>query len=413
MARWECVLSIFLVVCLPAAGRTSRLMFSLHAITLADDDGTRPAQITETQIREWVKHANRVWRASGISFELEGRPQFLRNSLLNGMMGETDANWNQARQAANQVAARYPGRVVVLFRHGPGPEPTRHSFSWMDVNFIVMGGFEGNSACGRENLDLLAHELGHYLGLAHPFNRTFATREDAEEHFLARGGKAEMFDNDGLTDTPPTPFVRALQCTGDAVMSLGGTSFPIPRDNVMSYYHRAKPAGMVSRLTPQQIAWARRVGELRIRGGGPLPSNGIDRDGVEFETLEEIGSHGVLREPLLEGERWSAGRAVFCRSVKGGWLTVPIVVPDAGKYRLELYGVLGPDFGNFRVFLDGKLLKSDVRGWAPLVMPSGPIRVGSSKLGAGRHQLKFEVTSKEESSRGYNLGLDRILLARN
>ncbi len=410
MGRWEGLLLAAWALSVPAFAGVPRLTLSLQPVVLADDDGSRQAQITGVEIGKWVGYANRVWKAANIVLEQKAPAISLRSTLLNSMMGEADPDWDRERQEANAVAGRFQGKLVVFFRYGPGTEPTRQSFSWTDVNFIVMSGYRGNVACGQENISLLAHEIGHYLGLAHPFNRSFPTLLEAERHFRSSGGKPEIFDNDGLDDTPPAPFVRGLQCSADASMTLAGVSFRIPRDNVMSYYYPPGPHSEPRHLTPQQIAWSRRVAELRLMGAGPLPANPGGGARIEFEDLATEASDGVQTDITTASGSWSAGSFVFCRALARGWMEVPLRVERSGRYRLELYGALGPDYGNMRVLLDGRRVGPDVRGWAPLVTPTGPIRLAFRKLTAGTHSLRFVVSGKDTASKGFNFGLDCLRL---
>lgn len=412
MGRWERGLVAGLVLSLPALAGPVRLDFPVQAVILSDDDGSRAAHITPAEIRVWVKHANDVWRQARIGFEVEDPPLVLRSTLLNGMMGESDPNWEVERAAANRAAWQYPGRLVVFFRYGRGQEPTRQSFSWTDVNFIVMGEFRGNLLCGRENLDLMAHEIGHYFGLTHTFRRTFTSVAEAERHFLARGALPSVFAVEELGDVPVAPFIRDLECSPQEAVTLGGRSFPIPRDNLMSYYGKPQSAGRARKLTAEQVSWARRVAELRIRGNNSLPTNVKSDGALEAERLPVSGVQGVLAGPELVGEAWSGGRAAFFRSVKGGSMEMTMPVAVRARYRMEWFGGLGPDYGDLRLWLDGKLIRKQLNGWAPLVTPSGPIPIRLFRLSAGDHTLRVEAADKAPQSKGFNFAVDCVRLVR-
>jgi hypothetical protein len=392
----------------PASAYSSRLIFTIQPVILSDDDGSRQTQITPAQIRTWVDRSNRIWKHAGIGFELQNEPLALRSTQLNAMMGETDADWDAKRNAANRVAWRYPGRLVVFFRFGPGPEPTHHSFSWTDVGFVVMGGFEGNVICGRENLDLLAHEIGHYFGLSHTFTRTFGTIEEAEQHLKARAETTPAGSNELLY----APFIRSLTCTSETSVTLAGRTLPIPRNNLMSYYGRSGHLPKPDVLTPHQMAWARRIAELRILGAGRLPVNTDAASALQFEQLEQDENSGVMPAAELTGESWGGGKALFCRAVKGGHISFRVPVPAGGRYRMELYAAYGPDYGNLRVLLDGRVVKREIRAWAPLVTPSGIIVLGASRLSQGAHTLRIEIGAKQAASHGHNLALDALRLTR-
>jgi hypothetical protein len=147
------------------------------------------------------------------------------------------------------VAATHPGKMVVFFRHGPGTGPAGGGFSWTDYNFVVMPGFNDTWVGEQQNIGAFAHEVGHFLGLSHTFAREFGTEAEAASYFTEKKKNPLVFDGDGLTDTPPDPYVRALQSLADVKsITLRGVTFTLPRGDIMSYY--ADPRLM---LTRQQI----------------------------------------------------------------------------------------------------------------------------------------------------------------
>jgi len=73
---------------------------------------------------------------------------------------------------------------------------------------------------------------------------------------------SSVFDADSwlIDDTPPEPFLAALQCSADPTVKLNGQDFSLLRDNAMSYYYAASPAS----LTPTQILRVRQMLEHRL-----------------------------------------------------------------------------------------------------------------------------------------------------
>jgi hypothetical protein len=178
----------------------------------------------------------------------------------------------------------------------------------------------------------------------------------------------------------------------------------------MSYYGSGTGEPPRRRLTPVQVATARRLAELRIRGAGALPVNNDHDMSLEFEQLPAAGAKGVVAESELTGDVWSAGKAQFFRAVPSGWTSVSFPVDKPGRYRLDLFGAFGPDFGNLRVWLDGRLVKREIRTWAPMVTPSGAMPIAELRLAPGSHTLRLEVSGKEPMSRGYNFAMDGMRL---
>ncbi len=60
--------------------------------------------------------------------------------------------------------------------------------------------------------------------------------------------------------------------------------------------------------------------------------------------------------------------------------------------------------------VDGRRAGSVFNGYAPNVVPSGPINIGSFDLSAGARKLSIKITGKDRSSGGYLVGIDRVRL---
>ena len=62
---------------------------------------------------------------------------------LNNYAGNVDPDWRRSHLEATRLAAEHPGKLTLIFRHGPGPHPTYAGFSSSDADFVVMPGFDG------------------------------------------------------------------------------------------------------------------------------------------------------------------------------------------------------------------------------------------------------------------------------
>ncbi len=235
----------------------------VQAVRVSDDDGARPADIVPEQVRQWVSKANEVYAVAAIQLQFNSAPgssdwSTVNSTILNNMTGDQDQNWNQEKDTGNSVAAQHPAKITAF-------SPTGVSFSSTDYNFVTMTGFTETSVCGHQNIGLFAHELGHYMGLSHTFAREFGSVQEAESFFTVNGNNPAVFDGDGLSDTPPDPYVNVsqVQCLATTTnLSLNGTQFILPRNNIMSYYD--DPA---KTITPQQVQIVRQALEARVQRG--------------------------------------------------------------------------------------------------------------------------------------------------
>src|SRR5262249_19728268 len=149
----------------------------------ADDNGDRLASISPVQVKAWVDFANDVYAPAGIQFAFEPRddgPDWsaLRHTAINSMMSNADSDFEQTVAAAQREAGKRPGKVVVFFRHGRGGSPTGGAFSSTHYDFVVGPGFWSSMIPSGQNIEILAHEPGHFLGLDHTHGREFKTVKD-------------------------------------------------------------------------------------------------------------------------------------------------------------------------------------------------------------------------------------------
>jgi hypothetical protein len=91
-----------------------------------------------------------------------------------------------------------------------------------------------------------------------------------------------------------------------------------------------------------------------------------------------------------------------------GWVEIPFEIKEAMAAHVWANLIHGPDYGNYRVLLDGDPLGT-VNLYAPQLKREAH-HWGKRPLTAGTHTLRLECTGKTAESKGYYLGLDSVAL---
>ena len=228
----------------------------IQAVILSNDNGGSAAPITLAQIDTWVDAAKEIFKDH--LFELtfdHTNVVYVKSTTLNNPPNTPD-NWQPDPENgiffspdtiydmfANSVAAGYPDKIVVLFRGAGGG-----GWSWGPPNlrYVSMpswtntGISKPNAGSWNPNTTLLAHEVGHYLGLAHTFWETRCNLVTAANTDGDAGGQRGDTDADDVLDTPADPGAAcaptsSLTCPGGSVV-VKGITFTPPWTNLMSYH---------------------------------------------------------------------------------------------------------------------------------------------------------------------------------
>jgi hypothetical protein len=147
---------------------------------------------------------------------------------------------------------------------------------------------------------------------------------------------------------------------------------------------------------------------------------------IEAETLNGVKTeHGT---PEVQREVFWGRDLMFLRADgAGSRLDLPFDVDSDGEYELLAQLAHAPDYGVYRVLLDGKPLTggplehepganmgedAGIDTWFNELYVAEDHVLGWRRLDRGRHVVSFVCTGKNTASSGYNLGVDTIILSR-
>jgi hypothetical protein len=161
-------------------------------------------------------------------------------------------------------------------------------------------------------------------------------------------------------------------------------------------------------------------------GPARLPHGNATQIEVEQSAALAGAERGKIR--VDKEVFWSRDLLVLQAEGPGSRIQIPFDVASDGQYELIAQIAHAPDYGSYRVLLDGKPITSgaplenepgaNMGGEAPIdayfteVYVAEDHLLGWPRLTAGRHQLTFICAGRNQASTGYDLGIDTLVLAR-
>ncbi|MDH5178933.1 MAG: hypothetical protein OEZ39_00230 [Gammaproteobacteria bacterium] len=242
---------LYLITLLLLTGCTTKL--PIIAVQLSDDDGNNRAPVTPQEIEHWVNRANTSWKGSGYKFTFDPDKDIIQvsSTVLNSKPDDAaNPQWELYRLTGNYLASLLPRhQIPVLFRQrgqtgwsgGPGHSNFISMPSYSNTCIKKQTGGACRGGCCPDDT-LLAHQLGHYLGLVHTNTNVPCDKVKAE---IADGDRQGWFANnkeDDIRDTAPDPGANcapttSADCDTGKVKIKNGNSFRPPWRNVMSAHN--------------------------------------------------------------------------------------------------------------------------------------------------------------------------------
>ncbi len=432
----------------------SKQLFSLPVVTipvvayqLCNDDGTSNcAGVVKSDVTPMVAMLNQVYAIAGVQFTYsESDFHALASTNLNqcpdtvrGASGALSGNCLAGESDLAAVVGEGVGTpnlmpgLVVLFHDGAGP--ATDGWSATDDDFVMMPNTAHSCPW------MLAHAVGHYLGLFD--TAPYPAYADVDAAFAALSGSQTAFDGDLLISTPPDPYVgpQGLQCSPPANTDLfvGTEDFVLPVDNAMSFYFSDSKT-----LTTEQAFTVRQGALARFEGqsvGSMFSGTNVVFEGekINTNTVTTISGNGQQQMQMREASNnfgaWSGNQNEWWPNNGGssGSINVGDVMTTltlkygsaspsygAGQYHLYMvltkaggYGVFGLQVNRVNATTPPPVIVNLLGGL--ITRPTLPIDLGTYTL-TGSNTDTIAVTYEGTKStvtppNGQQFGFDYILL---
>jgi hypothetical protein len=145
-----------------------------------------------------------------------------------------------------------------------------------------------------------------------------------------------------------------------------------------------------------------------------LGSAGSERSVASFEAEEMMV---IARESCeawpqamnqWKASLWSGGKQLFCKSKATGFVELGFTVQTSGDYRVRVLATAAPDHGRVRVALDAEAGGPVFDLYSGRVSPAGSLELGTRRLLAGRHSVRFTAARGNAVLAGTYFGMDRV-----
>lgn len=383
----------------------------IRVVRLADNDGSRQANITTENVIDWVISANEVFAPArfGFSYDPASGLVDLSDTVLNRWSDREDTRWLDRVLRANQLASTYPGELLVLIPRGPVEGQPVMSFASRHTDFVVMGEWDEEYVCGDPGLFSLAHEIGLHLALPTTYVSTFPNEEAAAAELADAGQDPDVFDGDGFDDTPPDPgLYDEHQCSGADTIEVGGLDFELPRDNVMSLYEERDT------ITLEQVERVRWMLELRQGRDLSSPVNtqtdvAVDAEDALIATQGQCGLPSNQPMDPWIGFQWVDSDQLLVPSEEGCMLDFELEVEDPGTYEIIFLGTRSPEYGAVEISVESEPFHFEDL-YAPVLIASGPVVVGETTVTGSALTVSLEVVGANSRSSGTSVGVDGFAL---
>ena len=136
------------------------------------------------------------------------------------------------------------------------------------------------------------------------------------------------------------------------------------------------------------------------------PAHMFEAEKLKF-NLEGLKSK--VMDMSDEGPEWGENKQIVIESHENSSFRLDINGLKESMYDMNLYYSMSPDYGNADLFVNG-IKAGNIKGYSPYVLPNGKVTLRDLKNQGQSIDIRFVITGKDPSSKGYFVGLDGISL---
>ncbi|MEC9035414.1 MAG: DUF1588 domain-containing protein, partial [Verrucomicrobiota bacterium] len=132
--------------------------------------------------------------------------------------------------------------------------------------------------------------------------------------------------------------------------------------------------------------------------------------GENLLEAEQLPMKGQSRPQGMKnyGNQWSGNTHLLWDGLVNDSMETTLEFDRDSEYCLQFQFTKAPDYGQFDIYLDDKVIASKIDLYATSVVLADPVNVSGLKIGRGQHKIRFKLVGSNEKASNYRK--DRYLL---
>ncbi len=194
--------------------------------------------------------------------------------------------------------------------------------------------------------------------------------------------------------------------TGDVTFTVGGSSYLYTPDAIGTQTAIIGPVSLAAGENTITVS----SGEIASIDM-VITQVGTTYDSADFFTIAT--DEFYIQNMSSFGSSWTKKiQILFDKATPESQMRQTINITDDGCYAIGMYFTEDANFGIYNIYVDGVLCVQGYDLYAASLTYGDYILLGVFELSAGEHELLYVCTGKNESSTGYLVGIDSIVIDR-